>query len=55
MGFSKNASEKALFMTISKGQSVENATEWLYEHMEDADFNEELLIVGQEGAGSIQK
>ena len=53
MGFSKNASEKACFMVISKGQSIENATEWLYEHMEDADINEELLIVGQEGKGSI--
>ena len=54
MGFTKNASEKALFMVMSKGQSIENATEWLYEHMDDPDFNEELLIVGREGAGTIK-
>lgn len=40
MGFSKHASEKALFMTMSKGQSVEGAMEWLTEHMDDADLNE---------------
>ena len=51
MGFSKNAAEKALFMTMSKGQSVENALEWITEHQEDADFNEQLFIVGQEGEG----
>ena len=42
-------------MTMSKGQSVENATEWLYEHIEDADLNEQLFIVGQEGHGTIKQ
>ena len=55
MGFSKDASEKALFMTQSKGASVEIAMEWINEHMEDKDFNEPLLIVGQEGEGEIKK
>jgi len=55
MGFSKDASEKALFMTLSKGQSVEAALEWITEHQEDADFNEALLIVGQEGEGELKK
>ena len=55
MGFSTAAAEKALFLTMSKGQSIENATEWLYEHTEDADFNEPLLIVGKDGEGDIKK
>lgn len=46
MGFSQHASEKALFMVMSKGQTIENATEWLYEHIDDADINEQLFIVG---------
>jgi len=46
MGFKKDPCEKALFMTMSKGQSVEGALEWITEHQEDADFNEPLLIVG---------
>jgi uncharacterized UBP type Zn finger protein len=46
MGFSKDASEKALFMTQSKGQNVESALEWIGTHSEDVDFNEPLLIVG---------
>jgi uncharacterized UBP type Zn finger protein len=32
MGFSKDAAEKALFMNLSKGQSVEAALEWITEH-----------------------
>jgi uncharacterized UBP type Zn finger protein len=55
MGFGKDASEKALFMTQSKGQSVESALEWINQHSEDADFNEPLLIVGQDGEGDIKK
>jgi uncharacterized UBP type Zn finger protein len=55
MGFSTAAAEKALFLTMSKGQSIENATEWLYEHTEDADFNEPLLIVGKDGEGDLKK
>ena len=42
-------------MTMSKGQSIENAMEWITEHQEDTDFNEPLLIVGQEGEGEIKK
>ena len=55
MGYGKDASEKALFMTMSKGQSVENAMDWIMEHQTDADFNEPLLIVGQEGDGELKK
>lgn len=55
MGFGQHASEKALFMTMSKGQSVENALEWLGEHSEDPDFNEQLFMVGKEGAGELKK
>jgi len=40
MGFTKNAAEKALFMVQGKGQSIENAMDWIYEHMNDEDFNE---------------
>ena len=54
MGFGKDAAEKSLFMTLSKGQSVEAAFEWLTEHQEDADFNEPLLIVGQSGEGQLK-
>ena len=55
MGFGQHASEKALFMTMSKGQSVENALEWLGEHSEDPDFNEQLFMVGKEGEGDLKK
>ena len=55
MGFGQHASEKALFMTMSKGQSVETALEWLGEHSEDPDFNEQLFMVGQEGEGELKK
>jgi uncharacterized UBP type Zn finger protein len=44
MGFSKNASEKALFM---KKNILEASVEWIYEHQNDPDFEEELRIVGQ--------
>ena len=55
MGFSLHATEKALFMTMSKGQSIEGALEWLGEHSEDPDFNEQLFMVGQEGEGELKK
>lgn len=44
MGFTKNASEKALFLNKN---SLELSIEWMYEHQNDADFNEELRIVGR--------
>lgn len=44
MGFSKNVSEKSLFLT--QNASLENAMEWIDKHSEDADFEEELRIVG---------
>jgi len=46
MGFSKNVSEKALFLNQSK--SVEIAMTWIEEHQNDADFEEELVITGIE-------
>jgi uncharacterized UBP type Zn finger protein len=55
MGFGQHASEKALFMTMSKGQSVESALEWLGEHSEDPDFNEQLFMMGKEGEGDLKK
>ncbi len=57
MGFTKHASEKALFMQLSKGpgaQCIENAMEWLDQHAADADLNEQLFIVKQEGEGKLQ-
>ncbi len=47
MGFSKVVAEKALFMNLAKqGDALGNALEWISEHSEDPDFNEELKIVG---------
>lgn len=51
MGFSKEASEKALFFTLSLGGTTEKALDWITQHQEDADFNEELRIVGKEEGG----
>jgi uncharacterized UBP type Zn finger protein len=45
MGFSKNVAEKACFFTQS---NLENAINWIEEHQKDADFEEELRVVGQE-------
>ena len=45
MGFSKNVSEKACFFNQNV---LENAINWIYEHQNDPDFEEELRIVGQE-------
>lgn len=42
MGFSKVVAEKALFLTQA---GVEKAMDWINEHMDDEDFNEELVIV----------
>ena len=44
MGFSKNVSEKACFFNQS---NLENAINWIQEHQEDADLEEELRIVGE--------
>lgn len=46
MGFSQITREKALFLT--NNASVEAALEWIQEHQDDADFEEELKIVGTE-------
>jgi len=43
-GFSKVVSEKALYLTGNN--SVDKAMDWISEHQEDADFQEELRIVG---------
>ena len=42
-------------MTMSKGQSVENAMDWINEHVEDADFNEQLFVVGKSEDAEIKK
>jgi uncharacterized UBP type Zn finger protein len=44
MGFSKNVSEKACFFNQS---NLENAVNWIYEHQQEPDFEEELRIVGE--------
>jgi uncharacterized UBP type Zn finger protein len=49
MGFSKNVSEKACFFNQS---NLENSVNWIYEHQQDPDFEEELRIVGE---GETQK
>ena len=43
MGYSKNVREKALLMT--QNVSIEAALEWIEQHKDDADFEEELLLV----------
>jgi hypothetical protein len=45
MGFSKNVSEKALFMV--QGAGLEAAIEWIDQHSSDPDFEEELRVMGQ--------
>ena len=44
MGFSKNVSEKALFLT--QPTSIEKAMAWIEENKKSPDFEEELRIVG---------
>jgi len=47
MGFSKVVAEKSLFLNLGKqGEPLANALEWIDQHIDDADFNEELKIVG---------
>lgn len=47
MGFSKIVAEKALFMNMGvAGDPISMALEWIDKHSEDADFHEELKIVG---------
>lgn len=43
-GFSKTVGEKALYLTGNN--SVDKAMDWIAEHQEDPDFEEELRIVG---------
>ena len=43
MGFSKNVAEKACFFNQS---ILEHAINWIYEHQQDPDYEEELRIVG---------
>jgi hypothetical protein len=45
MGYSKNVREKALLMTSNGG--VEQALEWIEQHREDPDFEEEMKVVGE--------
>lgn len=49
MGFTKIVAEKALFMTQA---GVEKAMDWINDHMEDEDFNEELVVVTQPESAS---
>lgn len=48
MGFSLEASRKAIYMTENSG--VEQASEWLMNHLDDANINDEhpdLLPTGK--------
>lgn len=45
MGFTKAVAEKALFFTLSQGGTTDQALDWISQHSDDADFNEELKIV----------
>lgn len=42
-------------MVMGKGQSVENAMDWINEHVEDADFNEQLFVVGKSEDAQLKK
>ena len=46
MGFSKNSSEKATFLTENAG--IEAALKWIEDHQNDPDFEEEMFVVGEE-------
>ena len=46
MGYSKNVSEKACLYTTS---NLDNALDWIAEHMNDPDFEKEERIIKQEG------
>ena len=45
MGFSKNVSEKSLF--LNQG-ILDKAIEWIYENQDQPDFEEELRLIGKE-------
>lgn len=47
MGFSRNVAEKAIFMV--QGAGVERAFEWIENNRGAPDFEEPLMIVGQDG------
>lgn len=49
MGYSKNVSEKALFLT--QNLSIEKALDWINENNKSPDFEEELRIVGRAEEG----
>jgi uncharacterized UBP type Zn finger protein len=49
MGFTKIVAEKALFMNQGNGGGVPKAMEWIEQHQEDPDFEEELVIVTEAG------
>lgn len=58
MGYTQHAAEKALFLQcVGKKlpQSAEAAMEWLFEHAEDADLNDQLFMMGQSGDGQLKK
>lgn len=46
MGFSRNVAEKAIFMV--QGAGVERAMEWIDNNRNQPDFEEPLMIVGQD-------
>lgn len=53
MGYSKNVSEKALF--LSRNANIQKALDWINENKASPDFEEELRMVGQEENNSGPK
>lgn len=53
MGYSKNVSEKSLFLT--QNVSIEKAIDWINENKASPDFEEELRIVGQQDGPKLSK
>lgn len=51
MGFPTVRAEKSLILTGNKG--LESAMEWCFEHADDADIDEPLVIVDGGGVGSL--
>jgi len=53
MGFSRNVAEKACFMVQNAG--VERAMGWIEDNRNQPDFEEALMIVGQDNSSAGPK
>lgn len=50
VGFPKEASKRAIFKTNNSG--LENATQWIMEHIADSDFSDPFVPPGTENAST---